>query len=92
MMFNLSELDHDEIKLCISWMTPFAQAVNATGFPQSRSSSGNGNTGSTSEDQSNYQCHSVDIKLLDLAHHQQEMIQESANLSCHQENDDPMIF
>lgn len=73
-------------------MTPFAQAVNATGFPQSRSTSGNGNGSGSSEDQSNYQCHSVDIKLLDLAHHQAEMIQESANLLNQENDDDPMIF
>ena len=52
------ELDHDEVEHCISWMTPFAQAVHATGFP---------------EEQSSYQCHSVDIKLLELVHSPTEM-------------------
>ena len=33
------ELDHEEIGRCISWMTPFAQAVSATGFPHVRPTS-----------------------------------------------------
>jgi len=70
------ELDHEEVGRCISWMTPFAQAVNATGYPQIRSSS-------STEDQSNYQCHSVDIKLLELAHSTAEMLRETH---------DPMII
>jgi len=70
------ELDHEEVGRCISWMTPYAQAVNATGYPQIRSSS-------STEDQSNYQSHSVDIKLLELAHSTAEMLRE---------NDPMMIF
>ena len=72
-----TELDHEEVGRCISWMTPFAQAVNSTGYPQIRSSS-------STEDQSNYQCHSVDIKLLELAHSQAEMLRETTH--------DPMII
>ena len=75
-LFFFSELDHEEVGRCISWMTPYAQAVNATGYPQIRSSS-------STEDQSNYQSHSVDIKLLELAHSTAEMLRE---------NDPMMIF
>ena len=71
------ELDHEEVGRCISWMTPFAQAVNSTGYPQIRSSS-------STEDQSNYQCHSVDIKLLELAHSLAETLRETTH--------DPMII
>jgi len=70
------ELDHEEVGRCISWMTPYAQAVNATGYPQIRSST-------STEDQSNYQSHSVDIKLLELAHSTAEILRE---------NDPMMIF
>lgn len=55
-----TELDHDEISRCISWMTPFAKAVNTEGFPQPKYTS--------QEDISNLQPHSVNIELLTLAH------------------------
>ena len=62
------ELDHEEISRCINWMAPFAQAVSAAGYSPTRTSSSG-----TSEDISNTQCHTVDIKLLELAHRQIEL-------------------
>ena len=40
---------------------------------------------------SNYQFHSVDLKLLDLAHQQAELLLESSSAS-RSENDQPMMF
>jgi len=69
------ELDHEEISRCINWMAPFAQAVSAAGYPPQRTSSSG-----SSEDISNTQCHTVDIKLLELAHRQIEL-QEQEDIS-----------
>ena len=75
MKILILELDHEEISRCINWMAPFAQAVNAAGYPPQRTSSSG-----SSEDISNTQCHTVDIKLLELAHRQIEL-QEQEDIS-----------
>ena len=68
---HIPELDLDEVRACISWMRPFYQVVEETGYPPlSRPSS-------TSEDMSNYQIHSVDLMLLDRAHREAEIEAEA---------------
>lgn len=67
------ELDHEEMARCIHWMAPFAQAVNMAGFPTPKSGT---------DEISNIQCHTVDIRLLELAHRhieEQEDISENGD-------------
>jgi len=64
-----SELDHEEVSRCINWMAPFAQAIQVSGYPTPKSTS----PGTKCDEISNYQCHTVDIKLLELAHRHIEL-------------------
>ena len=68
-LFFLTELDHEEISRCINWMAPFAQAIQVSGYPAPKST----NPGTKYDEISNYQCHTVDIKLLELAHRHIEL-------------------
>ena len=68
--FFLTELDHEEISRCINWMAPFAQAIQVSGYPAPKSST---SPGTKCDEISNYQCHTVDIKLLELAHRHIEL-------------------
>ncbi len=69
----------DDISECVSWMSPFVFALRESAIPSSSSVLSKLSANISADDIDNIQVHSIELSVLDRAHHRQLLLEDETN-------------